>query len=347
MTRDEEGQRLAQLDEPGVPDIVAFRKGLVTVDGATTEYTTDFARGGFVMGPEDDYGSRRRHQLGAKRSLAPSDEGPLGSSYSSSKAKAPRKATSRSPRASLAEQGGAANDDAADLAPVAAAPASTYTARVEHLTLMMYVGEPYKTGDPQPALWAAICVAAITVARLYGRGLLHRDISAGNILLARGASFIKTKNKWGALIDFDLARDVDAEPSLAPERTGTLSHIAWAIVAPLVDATPHYVWFDVGSIFWYLYVACLAADRPVDYGKLCWLAADGADEKKVTLYTQVRAYAAGHGGGSSRMGKSWRLLERFCAVSVARHGTDAARRRADVRHAARAARRPIGMGPAG
>ncbi len=131
----------------------------------------------------------------------------------------------------MAEQGGGGvNDDdaaAADFAPVAAAaPTSTYTARVQHLTLMLYVGEPYKPSDAQPALWAAICVAAITVARLFGRGLLHRDIWSRNILIARGPSFIKTKNKWGALIDFDFAREVDAAPSLAPERSGTLSHIA-------------------------------------------------------------------------------------------------------------------------
>jgi hypothetical protein len=73
------------------------------------------------MGPEDDFGSRRRHQLGAKRSLALSDKGPLRSSYSSSNAEALRKATSRSPRASLAEQDGATNDDAADFSTVAAA----------------------------------------------------------------------------------------------------------------------------------------------------------------------------------------------------------------------------------
>jgi hypothetical protein len=33
-----------------------------------------------------------------------------------------------------------------------------YIARVKHLTLLMYVGEPYKPSDPQPALWAANCV---------------------------------------------------------------------------------------------------------------------------------------------------------------------------------------------
>jgi hypothetical protein len=107
--------------------------------------------------------------------------------------------TIRSSRASLAEQGDGAHVEAAHFAPVvaaAAAPASsTYTARVKHPTLMMYVGERYKPSDPQPALWAAICVAAITVVRLYGRNLLNRDISSGNILLARGASYIKMKNK--------------------------------------------------------------------------------------------------------------------------------------------------------
>jgi hypothetical protein len=84
VTRAEEGQRLAALYERGVPAVVAYGKGRVTVDSATTKYTTDFARGGCAMGPEHDFGSRWRHRLGAKRSLAGlSDDGPLRSSYSS------------------------------------------------------------------------------------------------------------------------------------------------------------------------------------------------------------------------------------------------------------------------
>jgi hypothetical protein len=42
-----------------------------------------------------------------------------------------------------------------------------------------------------------------------------------------------------------------------------------ALVALLVDATPHYVWSDVESVFWYLYVACLAANRPGNYAMMC------------------------------------------------------------------------------
>jgi hypothetical protein len=82
----------------------------------------------------------------------------------------------------------------------------TYTARVEHLTLMMYVGEPYKTSDPQPALWGpgvvmapAICVAAHHRRRASTAvALLHRDISAGNILTrARRVLHLDQKNKMG------------------------------------------------------------------------------------------------------------------------------------------------------
>jgi hypothetical protein len=51
-------------------------------------------------------------------------------------------------------------------------------------------------------------------------GLLRREISAGSILLARAVSLVRTKNKWGALIDFDFAREDDAAPSPTPERTG-------------------------------------------------------------------------------------------------------------------------------
>jgi hypothetical protein len=94
------------------------------VDGAFVEYTTDFARGGFAIGAEHDFGSRKRHSLGAKHGQAApplplpmSDDSPL---RSSSKAKARRMTASRSPRASLAEHsnGGAQDDDdTTDFAP--------------------------------------------------------------------------------------------------------------------------------------------------------------------------------------------------------------------------------------
>jgi hypothetical protein len=107
FTPEEGGQQLARLDEPSVPTAVTFRMDQVTVDGSTTEYSTDYARGGSAMGAEHDFRSHRRHKLGAKRSRAspPGNDGPLLSACSLSKAKARRKTTSRSPRASLAEQG--------------------------------------------------------------------------------------------------------------------------------------------------------------------------------------------------------------------------------------------------
>ncbi len=67
-------------------------------------------------------------------------------------------------------------------------------------------------------------------------------------------------------------------------------------MALLVDATPHLRLVQCRE---HLLGICtspaLAADRPKDYPQRCWLAADGADEK-VTLCTQVRAYAAEHMG---------------------------------------------------
>jgi hypothetical protein len=154
-------------------------------------------------------------------------------------------------------------------------------ARVEHLTLVMYVGRAVQS-KPQPVLWAALCVVAIMVARLFGRNLLHRDFSSGNILSARGLSFIK-KNKWGALIIVDFVREVDAQPSKTPKRTRTLSHIAWALVNLLVNITPHYPWYDVETAFWYLYVGCLEVDRPGDYDKACQLTIEEAHEKITTV----------------------------------------------------------------
>jgi hypothetical protein len=70
-----------------------------------------------------------------------------------------------------------------------AAQSPGYVARVEHLTLMMYAGEPYSsTNTTQEMLCAAICVALMMVNRRYQRNIIRLDISAGKILIPMAVS---------------------------------------------------------------------------------------------------------------------------------------------------------------
>jgi serine/threonine protein kinase len=89
--------------------------------------------------------------------------------------------------------------------------------------------------------------------------LLHRDISSNNILIAESPSFIQRRNPWAALIDFDLVLHRNDPATSVPERTGTLSFMALQLLDPLLKSV-HYVWYDIESVFWYLYLQCLKAD---------------------------------------------------------------------------------------
>jgi hypothetical protein len=147
------------------------------------------------MGPGHSFGDAQRHGLGAKRQPSPWEESLSSLPKTTSKKKSQRKATSCSPLASLADKASGI-EEAAGFAPVTA-PASSYTPRVGYLILTMYVGKSYNPRFPQSVLWAAISVAAAIVGQLYMNNMLHRNISSGNILIARGKSFIKLKNPWG------------------------------------------------------------------------------------------------------------------------------------------------------
>ena len=82
---------------------------------------------------------------------------------------------------------------------------------------------------------------------LLGRGILHRDISIGNIML-------KEAEDDGFLIDLDLAIKItDQQPSGAPNRTGTKAFMA--IGALLGDQ--HSFMHDLESFFWVFFWICV------------------------------------------------------------------------------------------
>ena len=93
---------------------------------------------------------------------------------------------------------------------------------------------------------------------LIGAGILHRDISIGNILLT------ETEDD-GFLIDLDLAIKVkDHEPSGAPSRTGT--RVFMSIRALLGDH--HIFMHDLESFFWVFFWICVHYEGPEKDGKM-------------------------------------------------------------------------------
>lgn len=87
---------------------------------------------------------------------------------------------------------------------------------------------------------------------LLDAGILHRDISSGNILLTE-------EEDDGLLIDFDLAIKLDnVKASGAPNKTGT--KVFMSIGA--LYGEPHSFMHDLESIFWVLLWVCVHWDGP-------------------------------------------------------------------------------------
>jgi serine/threonine protein kinase len=124
---------------------------------------------------------------------------------------------------------------------------------------MSYVGRPYCPERHSPSqLAAAVRVAIATIGRIFVRhGILHRDLSRGNLLIAEGPTFKERRNPWGGLVDFDHAADAENQKrSGAPERTGTLAYMALNVLSPSFVSV-HCIWYDIESVFWLLYLQTL------------------------------------------------------------------------------------------
>lgn len=92
---------------------------------------------------------------------------------------------------------------------------------------------------------------------LFDAGILHRDISIGNILL--------TNKDDGFLIDLDLAvKTRDYQASGAPSKTGT--KIFMAIGA--LSSEPYSFMHDLESFFWVLFWICIHYDGLDEKGKV-------------------------------------------------------------------------------
>ncbi|KAJ8519080.1 hypothetical protein ONZ45_g3906 [Pleurotus djamor] len=117
--------------------------------------------------------------------------------------------------------------------------------RVLTRLVVVELGKPLSSFSRTRTLVMAVCQAFLAHRDVFKTcGLLHRDISSGNILIL--------PNGNGLLIDWDLAKEVAklAAPGCTPERTGT-----WAFMSVKLSKQTgklHTVYDDIESFFWVL-----------------------------------------------------------------------------------------------
>ncbi|KAL9097357.1 MAG: hypothetical protein Q9163_006361 [Psora crenata] len=124
--------------------------------------------------------------------------------------------------------------------------------RVRRRIITQRVGKPLRNASCPAAILTGILGGIKGHESLYKAGVLHRDVSPGNILLEEDESD-------GFLIDLDLAVDLNRlEASGAPGKTGT--KVFMAIGA--LDGDAHSFMHDLESFFWVLFWICVHYTGP-------------------------------------------------------------------------------------
>lgn len=130
--------------------------------------------------------------------------------------------------------------------------------RIHRRVVTSRPGKPLNEASTCLAIVAAFIGAITGHQSLLKAGILHRDISIGNIMLT------ETEDD-GFLIDLDLAIKVkDHEPSGAPSRTGT--KVFMSIGALLGDQ--HNFMLDLESFFWVFFWICVHYEGLDEDGKM-------------------------------------------------------------------------------
>ncbi|KAF8811743.1 hypothetical protein BYT27DRAFT_6437612 [Phlegmacium glaucopus] len=119
-------------------------------------------------------------------------------------------------------------------------------------------GAPFKIKilEMQNVLLSCIADAIEGAQQAYKAGILHRDLSAGNIMIVKD----KETQEWrGILIDWDMCllwRKHGGEPRSG--RTGTWAFISARILQNEGPTVRHTLWDDIESAFWvFVYEALL------------------------------------------------------------------------------------------
>ncbi|KAF8801966.1 hypothetical protein BYT27DRAFT_7050682, partial [Phlegmacium glaucopus] len=116
--------------------------------------------------------------------------------------------------------------------------------------------------DLSTFVWCKLLLSCIADAvegaqQAYKAGILHRDLSAGNIMIVKDKD---TKEWRGVLIDWDmcLLRKHGGKPRTGPYTQGTWAFISAKILRNQGPTVTHTLWDDIESAFWvFIYEALL------------------------------------------------------------------------------------------
>ncbi|EQL02155.1 serine/threonine-protein kinase Sgk2 [Ophiocordyceps sinensis CO18] len=132
--------------------------------------------------------------------------------------------------------------------------------RVHRRLVLQDYGEPIYKASSRVALLVALEGCIRGHRSLHEAGLLHRDISANNLMINEGEEDPKRR---GFLIDLDLAiRHQRPGASGAKGKIGTRAFMA---IGALMGNEQHTFMHDLESFFWVLFWICIHYDGPGEY----------------------------------------------------------------------------------
>lgn len=131
--------------------------------------------------------------------------------------------------------------------------------REYEVLVTLYCGQPVNAKthmDKSPITHAqryrAYAAALNGYLGAYNIGLLHWDISPGNIAITPPLQRFYDRFGYGTLLDFDHARFVERDDKAKPEQTGTGLFMATVVLRdPIIR---HLAWYDFESFFWVIFL---------------------------------------------------------------------------------------------
>ncbi|MCJ1281514.1 hypothetical protein MMC26_000834 [Xylographa opegraphella] len=237
--RPEEGELIKEATDKGVRNIARYYHHETVQVGAKNDDTLENVRKGLMK----TCGRTTFRQRPFKEPLLPAS----GSLRKSVASRGQSKSLSSSSLAQMAPPASNKRSCSSRLATDAETPTHK---RVHRRVITKDAGKPiYKASSP-------IAIISGFIGAIYGHkclldaGILHRDISIGNIMLTG-------KEDDGFLIDLDLAiKTSDDQASSAPSKAGTKIFIA---IGALLGE-PHSFMHDLESFFWVLFWICIHYD---------------------------------------------------------------------------------------
>ncbi|VDB95856.1 unnamed protein product [Peniophora sp. CBMAI 1063] len=168
---------------------------------------------------------------------------------------------------------------------------------IHHRIVLKRIGRPLRDFESTKQLCTALCDAIEAHAAAYDAGVLHRDVSGGNILI--------DTNGHGMLIDWELSRFTDdASPAHREYRTGTWAFMA-AELCQNQRATDHLLRHDFESFVHVLFYHVFR------YCKMEGASPQAIHAAMVNVFEDKKIIDDGHKGGQTKKTYVSDLLSEF------------------------------------